>query len=102
MPASWDETKVLLGMPGEYIVIARKSGNIWYLGGMSVPAKEISIRPDFLDEMEYSCVSWTDTPDADKNPRKVRRAESDVDRTSGLNFTLAANGGFTAILRPRK
>jgi alpha-glucosidase len=99
LPTSWDETKVLMGMPGEFIVIARKSGNIWYIGGMSVSPREISIRPDFLDDAEYAGVSWTDTPDAAKNPRKVNRKEFDAGRTSTLNFTIAANGGFTAILR---
>ncbi len=99
LPTSWDETKVLMGMPGEYIVIARKSGNTWYIGGMSVSPREISIRPDFLDDAEYRGVSWTDTPDAAKNPRKVNRKEFDAGRTSTLNFTIAANGGFTVILR---
>jgi alpha-glucosidase len=101
LPASWDETKVLQGMPGEYIAVARKSGDAWYIGGMSVLPREISIRPDFLDDKEYRGVSWTDTPDAAKNPRKVNRKEFDAGRSSALNFTIAANGGFTAILVPK-
>jgi alpha-glucosidase len=99
LPTSWDETKVLMGMPGEYIVMARKSGDTWYIGGMSVLPREISIRPDFLEDAEYHGISWTDTPDAAKNPRKVNKKEFDAGRSSTLNFTIAANGGFTAILR---
>jgi alpha-glucosidase len=99
LPTSWDETKVLDGMPGEYIVVARKSGSAWYIGGMSLVPREISVKTDFLDDAEYRGVSWTDTPDAAKNPRKVKRKEFDAGRTSTLNFTIAANGGFTAILR---
>ena len=101
LPTTWDETKVLMGMPGEYIVIARKSGDTWYIGGMSVAPREISIRPDFLDDSEYAGVSWTDTPDAAKNPRKVNRKEFDAGRSSTLNFTIAANGGFTVILKTK-
>lgn len=101
IPASWDETRVLEGMPGEYIAVARKSGDVWYLGGMSVLPRKISIRPDFLDDAEYRAVSWSDAPDAADNPRKVVRKESDAGRSSGLEFTLAANGGFTAIFRKK-
>ena len=99
LPTSWDETKVLDGMPGEYIVVARKSGNTWYIGGMSLIPRQISVKTDFLDDGEYRGVSWTDTPDAAKNPRKVNRKEFDTGRSSTLNFTIAANGGFTAILK---
>jgi alpha-glucosidase len=98
IPASWDETRVLDGMPGEYIVVARKSGDTWYIGGMSVMPMEISIQADFLDDAGYRGVSWNDTPDAAKNPRKVSRKEFDAGHASTLNFTIAANGGFTAIL----
>jgi alpha-glucosidase len=98
LPASWDETRVLDGMPGEYIVVARKSGNTWYIGGMSLAPREISIKADFLDDTEYRGVSWTDTPDAAKYPRKVSRKEFITSRSAPMNFSIAANGGFTAIL----
>ena len=34
-PATWDETKVLGGHPGEFITIARRSGDTWFLGSMT-------------------------------------------------------------------
>jgi hypothetical protein len=68
---------------------------------MSVSPREISIRPDFLDDAEYRGVSWNDAPDAAKNPRKVSRKEFVAGSSSNLNFTIAANGGFTAILNKK-
>jgi alpha-glucosidase len=100
IPASWDESKVLAGLPGEYIVMARKSGNTWYLGGMSVNPRTVSINPDFLDHKNYQAVTWCDSPDAELNPRKLVRKEILVDKQSGLEFNMAAGGGFTAILKP--
>jgi alpha-glucosidase len=35
MPAVWDETRVLAGSSGEYAVIARRSGEEWYMGAMN-------------------------------------------------------------------
>lgn len=99
LPTSWDETRVIDGMPGEYILVARRSGNTWYIGGMSVSPREVSIKADFLDDAEYHAVSWNDSPDAAKNPRKVIRKEFDAGKSTPLEFSLAPNGGFTAILR---
>ncbi len=102
IPASWDESKVLEGFPGEYIVIARKSGNTWYLGGMSVNQRTISIKPDFLDDGQYQAVTWCDASDSESNPRKLVRKEIFLDRQAGLEFKVAAGGGFTAILKPTR
>jgi alpha-glucosidase len=35
VPASWDETHVLNGEPGQYITIARRAGDVWYLGSVA-------------------------------------------------------------------
>lgn len=35
LPAVWDETKLLAGYPGEYAVMARRSGDVWYVAGIN-------------------------------------------------------------------
>ena len=35
VPTVWDESIVLDGKMGEYIVTARRSGNVWYVGGIT-------------------------------------------------------------------
>lgn len=35
IPTTWDETRVLCGEVGEYIVTARRKGNSWYVGGIT-------------------------------------------------------------------
>ena len=35
VPTTWDESRFVAGEPGEYIVIARRSGDAWYLGGIT-------------------------------------------------------------------
>jgi alpha-glucosidase len=100
IPSSWDETKVLFGAPGKFILVARKSGDTWYLGGMSDSTRHFSFQPDFLDNGKYHAVTWCDAPERDKNPRKVIREELTVEKQTGMDFSVGANGGFTAILRP--
>lgn len=45
VPVVWDEIKVLEGEPSEYVVLARRSGDTWYLGGINGldEAKTVSI-----------------------------------------------------------
>ena len=35
LPTTWDDTKLLAGYPGEYVVIARRKGNTWYISGVN-------------------------------------------------------------------
>lgn len=35
LPTVWEDTKLLDGYPSHHVVIARKSGNCWYLGGLN-------------------------------------------------------------------
>ena len=35
LPAAWDETRFVAGSPGEYVIMARRSGNKWYLAGIN-------------------------------------------------------------------
>ena len=35
LPAAWDETRFISGYPGESVVLARRSGNTWYVAGIN-------------------------------------------------------------------
>ncbi|MGS2644523.1 glycoside hydrolase family 97 catalytic domain-containing protein [Streptosporangium sp. LJ11] len=35
IPAHWDETRLLAGRPGEYAVLARRSGEDWFIGAIA-------------------------------------------------------------------
>ena len=35
LPSVWDETRFVSGYPGEYVVLARRSGNTWYIAGIN-------------------------------------------------------------------
>ena len=51
VPTVWDETKVLSGYPGQSIVMARRKGDVWYLGAMTNwDLREIAIPLAFLGE----------------------------------------------------
>lgn len=43
VPVAWDETKFVAGYPGDYVILARRKGNVWYLGGINGQNEERSI-----------------------------------------------------------
>ncbi|HEX2394316.1 MAG TPA: glycoside hydrolase family 97 protein [Bacteroidales bacterium] len=101
IPSSWDETRVLEGMPGEYIAVARRSGNKWYMAGMSVSKRSFEISTDFLDNKTFKVTLWSDSPDAGKNPRKLLKSDFDCSNSSTIKAEVAAGGGFVAIFETR-
>ena len=54
VPTTWDETRFVAGEPGEFIVLARRHGNDWYLGGITNDKKrQIELPLTFLPRGEF-------------------------------------------------
>lgn len=98
VPASWDETVFLDGLPGEYVVIARRNGDDWYLGSMTDwNSREVDIDLSFLGKGKYKAVVYADHPDAEKEPKKTLIQEKVVDSETGLSVKLAEGGGCAVL-----
>jgi alpha-glucosidase len=46
LPVAWDDVKFMEGFPGNYVVMARKQGNKWYVAGINGTAQEKVIAVD--------------------------------------------------------
>lgn len=102
-PASWDETKVLNGFPGEYITMARRHGNEWFLGSMTNwNPREIDVSLTFLGNGGYRAEIYADAEDADRFPKHVSILTKTVDRSMHLKAQLAPAGGYAVRLVPIK
>ncbi|MGH9159310.1 MAG: glycoside hydrolase family 97 protein [Vicinamibacteraceae bacterium] len=100
VPATWDETRVLHGEPGEYVTIARRSGDDWYLGTMTGwTPRTLRIPLTFLGSGSYDADIHADASDAGRFPKKVAIKTRKVDRTMELEARLAPGGGYAVLLR---
>jgi alpha-glucosidase len=100
-PATWDETRVIDGSPARYVVIARRHGKEWFIGGMTNwDAREIDVPLSFLDAGQYRAEIYRDGPDADRQPKNVEVTNQTVDRTMHLKARLASGGGYAVRLVP--
>ena len=99
VPTSWDESKVLSGDIGEFIVMARKKDKRWYIGGMNNSiARDVTISLDFLPKGKYKLNYFKDLPDSNIKPAMIKVGEESV--TSGQFYTLRMEkgGGFAAYI----
>ena len=100
VPTSWDSTKVIDAKIADYIVIARKNGDDWYLGAMTDwTARYITVPLAFLGPGEYQAEIFQDGADADTNPTAVAVARKTVTAKDSLLARLAKGGGLAVRFR---
>jgi alpha-glucosidase len=102
VPATWDETRVLDGRIGEYVVIARRRGSDWFVGAMTDEARKVAIPLGFLGGSAFDATIWADTRDTatDATRLSVLPARLEGRGTRPLELSLASGGGAVLHLRP--
>lgn len=94
VPTVWDETRILDGKMGEYIVTARRKGDTWWIGGITDwTPRDIEIDLSILDEGTHKAEIFTDGANAHRLGRDYKRTEKMVDRLTKLPVHLAPGGG---------
>jgi hypothetical protein len=96
VPSSWDETRYVAGNPGEGTVLARRSGDRWFLGAISAGAARTVTAPlGFLGGG-----TWTVelVRDGDAARGDVVRSRQRLRAADTLSVDVPANGGFAAVI----
>ncbi len=97
VPAVWDETKVIEAKIGEYVLIARRSGENWYLAAITNwDAKDFELNLDFLDDDAYDCELFKDGPNAGTRAIDYEREEFQVKKNDRIKINMAKGGGWVA------
>ena len=101
---NWEQTKVLEGAVGDYVVMARQereTGN-WFVGGITDEnPRKVTVDFSFLDEgKEYTARIYKDGENAhwDDNPTSYEIEEKTIRNGDTLEINLAAGGGFAISL----
>ena len=97
----WDDTKVLHGQIGEYAVIARRSGESWFIGYMNGNDQHtFDIPLDFLDKgRRYIAHIYSDDP-AVSTRTHIKISRCIVDSLSILKAELLPRGGQAIRIHP--
>lgn len=96
VPTVWDETVVLDGKMGEYIITARRKGDTWFVGGLNNwDARDVEVDLSFLSSGSHKAVLFKDGVNAHRTARDYKREEVSVSSAQPLKVHLAPGGGFT-------
>jgi alpha-glucosidase len=95
VPTTWDETKVLDAKVGEYIVVARRKGNDWFIGAITNhEARSLTISTRFLSSGRYEATTYSDAPDVAVNADHLTKKQFAITASDKLVLNLAAGGGM--------
>ncbi len=90
----WDTTVILDAKLCEYMVTAKKSKNVWYIGALNNwTEREVNVDFSFLDEGSYTADLFTDGINANKVATDYKNRKITVDRNTKLKIILAQGGG---------
>lgn len=103
VPTIWDETIVPDAEVDEYVIIARRRGENWYIGSINnSTARTIEVPLNFLPAGKFTAEIYKDAPDAEENPSHLIKETRVVNNTDVLNGRLASGGGYVVRLSPVK
>jgi alpha-glucosidase len=99
VPVLWDESVVLDAKVGEYVVIARRSGDKWFVGAITNQfGREIDIDLSFLGEDKYTLTSFEDGINADRVAIDYKKRTTEVDSQSKIHIKMVNNGGWCGVI----
>ena len=100
VPVNWDDTRVLAAEAGQYIVMAKRRGQKWFIGGITNDkGREIDVTLDFLPEgKDMQMTSFVDGVNAAKMAMDYRQEKSTVNKDTKLHIRMVCNGGFAATI----
>lgn len=92
VPTTWDETVLIDGYPGKYVVLARRHADRWYIAGINAEKKEkeLMIHLPMLSGEKWQL--YTDNKD-----RTAQYKELPVQKNKLVKVTLQADGGFLIV-----
>ncbi len=95
VPTAWDETRFVAGFPGAYVVLARRKGTTWILGGLNGQSESQSVRLD----LSFLPSDWRGTLITDGDgARDVRQRGV----AAGDEITMLPAGGFVVTIETAK
>src|ERR1700722_12477717 len=97
VPATWDEVRVIDGLPMRRITLARRSGKDWYVGSLTNwEERDGKVPLNFLGEGKYVAEIYADAPDAGADATHIAFSKRPVDRSTVLDVSRVS-GASNAI-----
>ena len=94
VPTSWDETRYIDGYPGKYIVMARRSGDKWYIVGLNATKEPLKLNIDIPMFAGSTPSYYYDKPSKKSLWPESTLGKIKVDTKGKAKVTIQPNGGI--------
>ncbi len=99
VPTVWDETRCLSAKAGEYLVVAKRKGQKWFVGAITNGTpRDLTLSLSFLASGNHKLTAFKDGVNADYQAMHYNKTEQSVTSGTSLNIHLAKNGGWAAVI----
>ncbi len=102
VPVTSDETISLDSKVGEYVIVAKRKGDKWYIGGITNSKEEgrtFEVSLDFLPEgKNFSMTSYEDGANANDQAMHYVKNQQSVKKGQKITIKMARSGGFAAVI----
>ena len=103
VPTTFDETVPLDGKVGEYVALARKKGDVWYVGAITNwDARNVTLDFPFLGEGTYQATVFKDGVNADRDATDYKKEVVKILSADKLIIQLSPGGGWAARIEKVK
>jgi alpha-glucosidase len=103
IPTTWDETMILDGRIGEYIITARRKGTDWFIAALNNSvARDITLKFDFLNDGNFKTTICKDGVNAHNYGSDYEMTEKNFNKNDSQEIHLAPGGGFLLKLEKIK
>lgn len=103
VPTTWDETKVLEAKVGEYVIVAKRKGDKWFVGGITnnnEKERSFEVSLDFLNASKsYQMTSFEDGINAGRQAMDYRKNEYTITKDEKIKLKMVRNGGWAAVIK---
>jgi alpha-glucosidase len=97
VPTVWDETEIVGARLADYVIMARKSGEEWYVGAMTDwQPRDLVVDFAFLGEGRYEADIFEDGLNADRHGNDFSRSKKLISESDVIKLKLAPGGGWVA------
>ena len=101
VPVVWDDIKVLAAKTGDYLLLARRSGSEWFVGGMTDwTPRQLELDLSFLPAGEYMMDIFQDGINADRHAQDYKHLKKSVKSGDRVKIEMAPGGGWVARITP--
>jgi len=103
IPVVWDDTRALDAKIGDYLLIARRSGNDWFVGALTDwTAREMELDLSFLPAGNYAIEIFRDGINADRHAQDYKHVIQEVRAGEKIKINMVSGGGWVARISPGK